>query len=79
MVISGSRRLPVWAWCVGLALVSSAISGMLSLLATDGDPSEIFYVERLVGHAPQNAELFRWVMILDMLGYYVLLAPLFVG
>jgi hypothetical protein len=42
MVISGSRRLPVWAWCVGSALVSSAISGMLSLLATDGDLSEIF-------------------------------------
>jgi hypothetical protein len=79
MVISGSRRLPVWAWCVGLALVSSAISGVLFLLATDGDLSEILHAERLVGHAPQNAELFRWATILDMLGYYVLLAPLFVA
>jgi hypothetical protein len=79
MVISGARRLPVWAWCVGLALISSAISGVLVLLATDGDLSGIFYVERLVGQAPENAELFRWAMILDMLGYYVLLAPLFVA
>jgi hypothetical protein len=79
MVISGSRRLPVWAWCVGLALVSSAISGVLVLLATDGDLREIFYIERLVAHAPENAELFRWAMVLDMLGYYVLLAPLFVA
>jgi hypothetical protein len=79
MVISGSRRLPMWAWGVCLALVSSAISGVLFLLATDGDLSQIFHVERLVSHAAQNAELFRWAMILDMLGYYVLLAPLFVA
>jgi hypothetical protein len=79
MVISGARRPPVWAWCVGLALVSSAISGLLVLLATDGDLSAVFHVERLVEQAPGNAELFRWAMVLDMLGYYVLLAPLFVA
>jgi hypothetical protein len=79
MVISGARRPPVWAWGVGLALVSSAVSGVLFLLAIDGHLSEIFHIERLVGQAPQNAELFRWAMILDMLGYYVLLAPLFVA
>jgi hypothetical protein len=79
MVISGARRPPVWAWCVGLALVSSAVSGMLFLLVIDGHLSELFHIERLVGQAPQNAELFRWAMILDMLGYYVLLAPLFVA
>ena len=62
-----------------MALVSSAVSGVLFLLAIDGHLSEIFHIERLVGHAPGNAELFRWAMILDMLGYYVLLAPLFVG
>jgi hypothetical protein len=39
MVISFARRPPVWAWCVGSALVS---------------------------HAPENAELFRWAMILDI-------------
>jgi hypothetical protein len=79
MGISGVRRPPVWAWCVGLALVSSAVSGALFLLAIDGHLSEIFYVERLVGQAPGNAELLRWALILDMLGYYVLLAPLFVA
>jgi hypothetical protein len=52
---------------------------VLFLLAIDGHLSEIFHIERLVGQAPGNAELFRWAMILDMLGYYVLLAPLFVG
>jgi hypothetical protein len=36
MVISGARRLPVWTWCVGLALVISAVSGVLLLLAVDG-------------------------------------------
>jgi hypothetical protein len=79
MGISGVRRPPVWAWCVGLALVSSAVSGALFLLAIDGHLSEIFYVECLVGQAPGNAELLRWALILDMLGYYVLLAPLFVA
>jgi hypothetical protein len=79
MVISGTRRLPVWAWCVGLALLTSAVSGALFVLAMDGHLSEIFHVERLVGHAPGNAETFRWAIILDMLGYYVLLAPLFVA
>jgi len=79
MVISGSRRLPVWAWCVGLALVISAVSGVLFLLAMGGHVSENFHPERLVGQAPGNAETFRWAVILDMLGYYVLLAPLFVA
>lgn len=79
MVISGARRPPLWAWCVGLALISSAVSGLLFLLAIDGHLTEIFHIERLVDQAPENAELFRWAMILDMLGYYVLLAPLFVA
>jgi hypothetical protein len=79
MVISGPRRLPVWAWCVGLALVTSAVSGVLFLLAVDGHPREILHMELLVAQAPANAETVRWAMILDMLGYYVLLAPLFVA
>ncbi|HET7518746.1 MAG TPA: hypothetical protein VFN05_13865 [Actinomycetes bacterium] len=36
-------------------------------------------MERLVAQAPGNAETFRWAVIRDMLGYYVLLAPLFVA
>ena len=79
MVISGARRPPLWAWCVGLALISSAVSGLLFLLAIDGHLTEIFHIERLVDQAPENAELFRWAMILDMLGDYVLLAPRFVA
>ena len=79
MVISAGRRPPLWAWCVGLALVSSAVSGMLFVQATDGHPSELLHMERLVAQAPGNAETFRWAVILDMLGYYVLLAPLFVA
>jgi hypothetical protein len=62
-----------------LALVTGALSGVLFVLAMDGHLSEIFHVERLVGQAPGNAETFRWAIILDMLGYYVLLAPLFVA
>jgi hypothetical protein len=46
MVISGARRPPVWACGVGLALVSSAVSGMLFLLAIDGHLSELFHIER---------------------------------
>ena len=79
MVISAGRRPPLWAWCVGLALVSSAVSGMLFVQVTDGHPSELLHMERLVAQAPRNAETFRWAVILDMLGYYVLLAPLFVA
>jgi hypothetical protein len=79
MVISGPRRLPVWAWCVGLALVTSAVSGVLLWLAVDGHPRAILHMELLVAQAPGNAETVRWAMILDMLGYYVLLAPLFVA
>jgi hypothetical protein len=79
MVISTGRRLPVWAWCVGLALVASAVSGVLFLQATDGHPSELLHMELLVAQAPSNAETFRWAVILDMLGYYILLAPLFVA
>jgi len=79
MVISGGQRVPVWAWCVGLALVISVVSGVLFLLAMDGHVSEVFHTERLVAQAPGNAETFRWAVILDMLGYYVLLAPLFVA
>jgi hypothetical protein len=79
MVISAGRRLPVWAWCVGLALLSSAVSGVLFVQAADGHPSQLLHMERLVAQAPGNAETFRWAVILDMLGYYVLLAPLFVA
>jgi hypothetical protein len=78
MVITAGRRPPLWAWCVGLALVASAVSGALFAQATDGHPSELLHMERLVAQAPSNAETFRWAVILDMLGYYLLLAPLFV-
>ena len=76
---SAGRRPPVWAWCVGLALIASAVSGVLFIQATDGHPSQLLHMELLVAQAPENAETFRWAVILDMLGYYLLLAPLFVA
>jgi hypothetical protein len=79
VILSGARRLPVWAWCLGLAVLVSTVSGVLFVVAVDGHLSEMVRMERMVGQAPGNAETFRWAVILDMLGYYVLLAPLFVA
>jgi hypothetical protein len=47
----------------------------LSLASANGN-SQAFLDGSVIAIGPQGASLFRWAMILDLFGFYLLLAPL---
>jgi hypothetical protein len=62
-----------------LAVVIGAVSGFLFLAAADFHPDRLLEPVRMLGSGSSSAELLRWGALTDMLGYYILLIPLFLS
>lgn len=60
-----------------MAAIIGAISAVFFLAAADWHFERVLRPALLVGAGSSNAQLIRWGAFTDMLGYYLLLVPLF--
>jgi hypothetical protein len=74
---SALGRIGGWSLVVGAAV--SALSGYLLLAAGGFDPDTLLHPSRLLQGGASTPDLLRWAALTDMLGYYLLFAPLVVA
>ncbi|MBA3348982.1 MAG: hypothetical protein H0T12_00355 [Actinobacteria bacterium] len=64
--------------CAILAAIVGAVSAGLFLAAADWHFERVLRPALMIGAGSSRAQLLRWGALTDMLGYYLLLVPLFV-
>ena len=77
LAISGSDSFTPWAGIAAILSAPVAIASLVLLLQPiEYDPEAFRDPARLLALAPDGVESVRWGLLLDLLGYYLLLAPL---